>query len=284
MPLPSYLFGISEFTTKPWSFEKDIEIYPKLGVDTIELCEVKVEGDGLRDRLAQLRESPLKVSSVQPSVRTLFPSQSMPDPKPIPERMARFRQSIIDLAPSANGAPFVTNTGIPPDANVQQVLDTAAIQYRELAKFAADHGVTLAIEPLNPTIMNIESAIWTLEQAERMVDSVGHEAFGICLDCWNVWQNPDLDAAIRACGDRIFVVQVSDWRTPRSAQDRLIPGDGAIPLAPFLASTYAAGFRGAYSVEIFSHDVPDPLWESDLETVITRSRAGFDAAWQAAFA
>ena len=37
--------------------------------------------------------------------------------------------------------------------------------------------------------------------------------FGICLDTWNVWQNPDVEKAISACGNRIFVVQVSDWET-----------------------------------------------------------------------
>jgi len=131
-------------------------------------------------------------------------------------------------------------------------------------------------------IMNVESAIWTLPQAMQIVEEVDRDNFGICLDCWNVWQNAGIFDAIKACGDRIFVVQVSDWRTPRSFEDRLVPGQGEIPLPGFLKTVRETGYDGAYSVEIFSKDVPDALWDSDLEQVIRDSRAGVKAAWQAA--
>ncbi len=160
------------------------------------------------------------------------------------------------------------------DGNIQAAVDTAVWEYRNLADFAAFHGVEIALEPLNAAIMNIESAIWTLPQAMQIVEAVDRDNFGICLDCWNVWQNAGLFDAIEACGNRIFVVQVSDWRTPRSFQDRLIPGQGEIPLADFLRAVRETGYKGAYSVEIFSKDVPDALWDGNLEQVIRDSRAG----------
>ena len=207
----------------------------------------------------------------------------MPEPLDIGEHMALYRQSITHLAPCAPGAAFVTNTGIPPGGNIQLVWDTAVKEYRELAIFAADYGVPLALEPLNALIVNIETAVWTLQQALQIVDAVGQPNFGICLDCWNVWQNADLNEAIRAAGDRIFTVQISDWRTPRAFSDRLVPGQGEIPLPSFLQAVRETGFNGAYSVEIFSHDVPDALWDADLEQVIRDSRAGLDHAWAASF-
>ena len=108
--------------------------------------------------------------------------------------------------------------------------------------------------------------------------------FGICLDVWNVWQNADVAAAIKACGDRIFVVQVSDWRTPRSYEDRLVVGQGEIPWPPLLRTIHESSYRGPYTLEIFSRDVPDSLWQGDLSRVITDSRAGLEAAWREAFA
>jgi sugar phosphate isomerase/epimerase len=98
-----------------------------------------------------------------------------------------------------------------------------------------------------------------------------------------VWQNADIVEAIRACGDRTFVVQLSDWRTPRSYQDRLIIGQGEIPLPPLLRAIHDSGYSGPYVVEIFSGDVPDSLWKSDLASVIRDSRDGLDRAWQEAF-
>ncbi len=283
MTVPTYPFGISEFTTKPWSFAEDVENYARLGVECIEVCEVKLDKAQAADQVARAQDAGLTVSSVQPSVRTLFSSQSQPEPPDIPARMACFRETITRLAAKTPGVPFVTNTGNPPKGNVQHVLDTAVREYRALAEFAADHGVRVALEPLNAAIMNVESAIWTVAQAMRLIRAVDHPAFGLCLDFWNVWQNADIEAEIRACGDRIFIVQASDWRTPQSYQDRVVPGQGEIPLPPLLRATHESGYRGPYVVEIFSGGVPDSLWEGDLSQVIQDSRAGVHAAWQAAF-
>ncbi|HEV7128774.1 MAG TPA: hypothetical protein VGN32_15190, partial [Ktedonobacterales bacterium] len=107
-----YQFGVSEFTTNPWSYERDVETYARLGVDTIEICEFKLDRDRVAEQLALAASHGLAISSVQPVVRTLFPSLSQPEPLDVPGRMARFRQSIETIAPCAPDGPFVTNTGI----------------------------------------------------------------------------------------------------------------------------------------------------------------------------
>ncbi len=75
------------------------------------------------------------------------------------------------------------------------------------------------------------------------------------------------------------MVQASDWRTPLSAMDRLIPGSGIIPLGGLLHATWEAGFRGVCTLEIFSSDVPDSLYKQDLHEVIRLSREGLGRAW-----
>jgi len=284
MPAPPYQFGISEFTTNPWPFETDVAQYAALGVDTIEVCEAKLDQSNLNAQMRLIGEHGLGISSVQPVTRTLYPSQSQPEPKPLPERLARFRQTIEILGPWAENVPFVTNLGIAPNGNIQEALDTAAKDYKVLAQFAEDHGVRVAVEPLNASIVNIETAIWTVEQGLELIKAVDHPAFGLCLDFWNVWQNADLEAAIHACGDRIFLVQISDWRTPRSFLDRLVPGQGSIPLPALLRAAHDSGYTGPYVVEIFSDGVPGALWDGDLTQLLKDCRTGLDNAWQKAFA
>jgi sugar phosphate isomerase/epimerase len=280
---PRYRFGVSEFTTTPWTFEQDVESYAQLGVEAIEVCEFKLDDQRVGEQLGLIARHGLLLSSAQPRIRTLFPRLSQPEPADPRERMKLFQQTIQRFGALAEGVSFVTNTGRPPQGNVQRVYEVAADVYRELADAAAQVGAHIAFEPLNPTLMNVETAIWTIQQALHLVEQVQRPNFGLCIDSWNVWQNPNLYEALAACGDKIFVVHLGDWHTPRSFQDRLSVGRGEIPFPALLRAIHASGFEGAYSVELFSAGVPDSLWEGDLRQLIRDNRAQLELAWQAAF-
>jgi sugar phosphate isomerase/epimerase len=277
-----FRYGVSEFSTMPWSFEEDIDNYPRLGVEALELCEEKLDDDRLDDQLALVAEAGLPITSVQPTVRTLFPSATQPEPRDRGERLARLRRSIERLARYAPGASFVTNTGPAPGGNLAGLLDATVHDHRELADVAAAHGVRIALEPLNPVLLNVESAIWTFRQALRIVDGVGRDNLGVCVDLWNLWQDPYLFAGLRSAGERIFVLQASDWRTPRSFMDRRSLGTGEMPLPELLRAVLNSGFDGPCVLEIFSRDVPDSLWEGDLRELVRYNRAGLEAALLAA--
>lgn len=275
-----FRFGVNQFTTQPWSFEEDVARYASLGVDAIEICEAKLDEDRAVEQMQAARDSGLTISAVQPRIRTFFGSRMAPQPESVEARVEAFARSLRTLAPHAQGASFVMNTGAPENGDMQRCLDETVHHLRRLAPLASDLGVTLAIEPLNPTSINVETAIWTIDQALDLLDAVGHESCGLCLDYWNIWQQPDCSAAIRRAGSRIFVVQASDWRTPRSGMDRLVPGAGSIPLGDLLHATWEAGFRGVCTLEIFSSDVPDSLYDRDLEEVLCDSRKGLETAWK----
>lgn len=272
-------FGVSQFSTMPWTFDEDVERYAKLGVQAIEIVEDKLDPARFEQQMRSVAEVGLSISAIQPSVRTFFGSRMVPEPRRMEDRVARLRSSIERLAPFAPGAPFITNVGAHPAGNMDEAMLTVTRELKALAPHAADHGVRLAIEPLNPTSVNVESAIWTVEQALAIIEATGRDEVGLCLDYWNVWQNADiLDQIVRA-GTRIFTVQASDWRIPRSFGDRIVPGDGVIPLAALMRATRDSGFDGAYVLEIFSNDVQDSLYDGNLSNVIKRSRSGMQAAW-----
>ncbi|WP_375382639.1 sugar phosphate isomerase/epimerase family protein [uncultured Sphingomonas sp.] len=276
-----FTFGVSQFTTQPWTFDEDVERYARLGVDTIEVVEAKLDDVRHAEQMESIAAAGLAISGVQPAVRTFFASRMMPRPTNLKDRVAALRGSIERLARFAPGRPFITNTGAHPGGDTAEAMRMVGDALGELAHVAADHGVTLALEPLNPTSVNVESAIWTIDQALEVIDRADSPHVGLCLDYWNIWQNADVAAQIARAAGRILTVQASDWRTPRSFADRIVPGDGAIPLGPLIAATRAAGFEGAYVVEIFSLDVADSLYDQDLEAVIGRSRDGLAAAWTA---
>ena len=276
LPFP---IGINEFTTQPWTFEQDVECYATLGITMIEVCEEKLDDQRYKEQMEMVASHGLSVSAIQPQVRTFGASQMTPEPRELDARVSRLRLSIERLSPFARGCPFIVNTGAPDKGNIEAMVKTTVRELKKLAVFAADHGVRLALEPLNASSMNSESAIWTIAQALVIIDAVNRDNVGLCLDFWNIWQNANVEEEIRRAADRIFVLQVSDWRTPQSSGDRLIPGDGIIPLGELLHVVHETGYTGACTVEIFSQNVPHSIYQTDLYDVIQRSRKGLEDAW-----
>lgn len=271
--------GVSQFTTLPWSFARDVETYAALGFDAIEVVEDKLDAGRFAEQMESVRSAGLDICAVQPAVRTFLASRMTPAPAALADRVACMRRSIERLGRHAGGAPFITNAGAHPQGDMAEAMRVVERELKTLASVAADNGVRIALEPLNPTSVNVESAIWTVDQALSIVAGTGRDEIGLCLDYWNVWQNQDILGAIGRAGDRIFAVEVSDWRTPRSFADRIVPGDGDIPIAELIRATRAAGYEGAYAVEIFSNDVADSLYRGDMTAMLRRCAAGLKAAW-----
>lgn len=281
----TYRFGISEFTTHSWSFERDVERFAAHGIDTIEVCQVKLREGEYARQLATIADANLGVSSVQTTVHSLFPDSLAPQPSDPRERTDEILRSIDAIAPHVPaGTPFVVITGAAPSNDCERVYRHALATLPVLADRAAAHGMRLAFEPLNPILFHTDTALWGLDAALELVERVGHPSLGICCDTWNVFQTPDLAAVIRACGERIVLVQVSDWRRPHADADRRSLGEGTIPTARLLRVLRESGYRRPYVLEIFSAQrLPDSLWNADPDGVIDRNRRAFQRLWEESF-
>ena len=168
-------------------------------------------------------------------------------------------------------------------ANLREAYKYALNAYRDLSNHAADVGVRVMFEPLGPVLMNTDTFICTLYRAMELIETVDHPAFGLALDSWHVWDEPDLARRIVEAGDRIFGVQISDYpiNEPRGFADRLVPGDGRIDFRRFFGAVEAAGFTGPLALEIFSStDYPDSLWRADPYEVAVKGRAAMELFWR----
>ncbi|HEY8668920.1 MAG TPA: sugar phosphate isomerase/epimerase family protein [Tepidisphaeraceae bacterium] len=294
MPLHSPEFSVSEFTTWHQSFEEDVALYRELGVDGIEVCERKLSDDPgrAREQLQELKrmgqggQGRLKVTSVQPRVHALFCDFMCPDVQEPEARLARYRQSIDLFSPvfAGENLPMVTIGGNAPGSNFRLAHETARALYPKLADYAAERGMRIMFEPLNPILMNNDTFICTLDDAMRLIDDVGRDNFGLMLDLWHIFREPNIAERIANLGDRIFAVHISDYpkEEVRHPADRLIPGTGVIDLPKLLGAIERTGYRGAYCLEIFSADhLAGSLWQADAREVIVQSREGFRRAWDA---
>jgi sugar phosphate isomerase/epimerase len=283
MPEPAKLlpppFGVSEYTTWPLTFEQDLALFEELEIANIEVCEAKLEASNPRPQLERLQASGLKVTSVQPRLHSLFPDQPRPEPKAPRERMQLLARTGELFGRYFPGTTLVTISGAAPGGDYAAAYRAAVHEYREAAKAAEGNGVRLALEPLNPVLMNVDTFICSLAHARRIIDEVDHPSFGLFLDVWHVWEDQAACESIRSQAGRIFGLHINDWKTPRVFGDRHIPGDGEIPLENLLRAVRESGYRGAYTVEIFSElHLPGSLWADPRQTVV-QCKTAFDKIW-----
>jgi sugar phosphate isomerase/epimerase len=273
-----YRFGFSEFTTWPWPLRRDVERYPAHGATEIEICEFKLahEDVGLLKDLG-----PLRPASVQMNVHSVFVDSMANKPQDPQDRIAAMKRALAASAPHLpSGTPFVVITGAAPDGNVRRAVERTVEALRELGDAAAQCGMRIAFEPLNPVNLHTDTAIWRLEDGLELVERVAHPSVGLCLDTWNVWQSCDLERTIARCAGKIFLVQLSDWQPPRSDADRYSLGDGEIPLAEIVRAVRRTGYEGAWIVEILSSmHLDGSLWKADLDDLLERNRAAFEEIW-----
>ena len=280
-PQTKPLFGVSEFTTWPLSFEQDLEIYARAGVDCIEVCEFKLDDERAGAQLARVAERGLRISSVQPQLHSLFPDQPRPEPREPKARMAQFRRSIERFGHAAPGTTLVSISGAAPNGDYRRAFEVAVAEYRALAEFAAQHGVRVAIEPLNPILMNVDTFVCTLPDAMEIVNAVDHPSFGIFVDVWHIWPDAAAEKHIAECGAKIFGVHLNDWHRPRCFGDRLNIGRGGIDLPKLMRAINQTGYDGAYTLEIFSEThLPDSLWNSDLTRLVEQNKTAFETLWK----
>lgn len=270
--------AISQITTSPLSIEDDLALCQRLGC-AMEIAEKKLSADPFqaRDQLARIRDSGVRITSIQPRTLTIFPSASAPEPSSPESRLAQVMASVDVFSEFWPGLPLVTNTGADASGNEARVWSGCVEHYRTLAAHAHECGMRIALEALGPSLMNRNSILFTFGQAQEMVNEVDHQAFGLCLDLYNSWQDPALPLAIERC-KKLFIVQLADWHRPRSLHDRGVLGDGEIALQSLLQHIADTGYTGDCVLEIFSESVPDSLWESKATVIdaVERSIKTYD--------
>jgi sugar phosphate isomerase/epimerase len=270
--------ALSQITTSPLTIEQDLALCLRLGC-ALEIAEKKLSTDKAHasDQLAQIKDSGVRVTSIQPRTLTIFPSASAPQPQDSDQRLEQLIESVDLFSEFWPGLPLISNTGADSDGNEARVWDGCIERYRTLASHARSKGMRIALEALGPSLMNRNSVLFTFSQAQEMVDEVDRENFGLCLDLYNSWQDAQLPLSIEK-SEKLFIVQLADWRRPHSLHDRRALGEGRIPLQALLKKIADTGYSGDYVLEIFSESVPDSLWKDTASIVkaVEQSIVTFD--------
>ena len=160
---------------------------------------------------------------------------------------ARRAEQDIDLAAAVGAAVMYGLVGPRGSAHWDACADAYVNAVGGLAGYAADRGVTLAIEPTSWLYADL-TFIHTFHDALLVAPRAG---MGICLDAFHVWTEAGLREEIGEHVGLIAHVQLSDM-TPgsRTLPCRAVPGDGDVPLAAVVQWLLDAGYPGVFDCEL----------------------------------
>ncbi len=126
--------------------------------------------------------------------------------------------------------------------------DRAVINLRRVCEMAADHGLGIALEPLNRFESDLVN---TAEDVMRLVSHINHSAARVLLDGFHMTiEEQNIRAAINTVGDKLLHIQVSE-------NHRGIPGTGLTPWSDFAAGLRDINYRGAVVIESFTPEIKE---------------------------
>lgn len=151
--------------------------------------------------------------------------------------------------------------------NEQEVLQDSVKVLHELADIGERYNVKLAFEPIGDKKWCCNS----LRQAYEIIQAVDRESVGLTVDCINFYMQDkcaDVEYIKEIPGEKIFVYHINDCEDlPLGIldhPDRIMPGDGIIPVAKITDNVKATGYNTVASLELFRPE----YYQMDPEEVI----------------
>jgi sugar phosphate isomerase/epimerase len=267
-------FSVNQMTVKQLSLPELTAACRELGVGNVGLWREPVQAYGVEAAAKLVRDAGLTVTTL---CRGGFLTAT--DPVERARALADNRRAVDEAATLGTDTLVLVSGGLPAgDKDLRAARERIADALTELAPYAEEHGVRLAIEPLHPMYASDRCVVSTLTQALDLAERFPAHQVGVTVDTYHIWWDDRAPEQIAraGAGGRIHTFQLADWTTPLPEgvlNGRGQIGDGAIDMREWQGYVEAAGYTGAIEVELFN----EGLWARDGREVLAETAARFAA-------
>jgi 2-keto-myo-inositol isomerase len=262
-------FGLNGATTGTATIEADIHAASKAGYQLLEVRDDKIEeylakpGHTLATLRGLIDAAGLKTITVNALL-----DSTLPDGDDAPAVLARCKE-MCEWA-RALGAPYLV--AIPSFTRDRQMSDVdikreSIESLRKVAAVCKPYGVKVGFEFLGfPTC-----SVRTLGVCREIVDAVADPNVGVIIDMCHFYTGGSTVAEMTGLNPTsLYIVHMDDTEagdpTKLTDADRLLPGDGVIPLREYIAGLKKINYQGAYSLELFRPE----YWKLDPAVIAQR--------------
>jgi sugar phosphate isomerase/epimerase len=246
--------SVSAICSYRQSLDDDLAMWERLGVRRIGLTLAKLEAGELDKSAHRVADAGLDVTNV------IAFGPKLSDPAAWPAHVERLLAG-VEAARTISADVFVLTTGPAGQLTWEEAGD-------RLAEFLGPiqaTGFPLIIEHTNSLRVDV-GFVHTLRD---MVDLARRLSIGVLCEVNACWAERGLAATLRDGMDVIKLVQISDFVVgTHDTPNRVVPGDGDIPLRRFLGDVLTAGYDGAFDLELIGPRIEEEGYESAIRRAI----------------
>jgi sugar phosphate isomerase/epimerase len=255
--------SVSSVCSYRQTLDEDIALWERLGVRRIGLTLAKLEAAGIDKGAQRVAEAGLDVTNL------IAFGPRLHDPSAWPAHVDRLLGA-VDAARTMNADLLVLTTGPAGPLTWEEAADRLAefIVPVRAAEFP------LAIEHTNSLRVDV-GFVHTLRD---MIDLARRLYVGVLCELNACWTERTLAATTRDGMDVIKLVQVSDFVVgTHDTPNRVVPGDGDIPLRRLLGDIVQAGYGGVFDLEMIGPRIEEEGYESAVRRAIEATSALLDS-------
>ena len=153
----------------------------------------------------------------------------------------------IDAAAKAGARCLYLLTGGRGALTWEAAAETFSAAVAPCAQQARQAGVALLIENASNLYVDIHIA-HTLRDTITLAEMAD---IGICIDHFHGWTEAGFEALVERAMPRTGLIQLSDYVPgDRALPARAVPGDGAIPIQPFVEQALGLGYAHGFDLEL----------------------------------
>lgn len=265
--------SINQWTIKPTSLPDAVAACRANGVEAIGLWRQNVAEFGLAESAALVKKAGLRVSTLCRG-GFLTAADAEGRARAIEDNRAAIREA-VELGTSV--VVLVVGGLLGGEKDIVATRRRVVENIAEVAPYAEEHGIKLAIEPLHPMFCADRAVVSTLDQALDIAEEIGSPNVGAVVDTYHVWWDPNVLPAIERAGrlGRLFSYQVCDWNLPLAAEplhSRGYMGDGFIDFATLTRTVAATGYSDDIESEIFN----EAIWAEPAVDAVRTVRERYD--------
>jgi sugar phosphate isomerase/epimerase len=247
---------VSQVSSWSWSLDDDLEFYRRAGINRVGAHLRKLEATGDAEAAAKrMVDAGLEVTSLLAA--SPF---HLDDPSSFLDAAYALGQA-LDLA-RLLGTPMVVITSGPAgQLSWERAADSLEEALRPTLREAEREGLEILLEFTNPLRTDI-SFVHTLRDAMELAWRLDTR---VCLEITACWYERNLAGNIASGIDAIGLVQVSDTAVGTlDTPNRLVPGDGDIPITRILRHLLDAGYSGYLEIELVGPRIDEEGYESAI--------------------